>query len=60
MGNEKDFPFLEMGRSLLANFQERMRLLSDRLAPVDERIHGFLKDYLSGIPEDVICREAPS
>jgi phosphoenolpyruvate carboxykinase (diphosphate) len=59
VGDEDDFPFLEMGRSLLANFQERMRLLSDRLAPVDQRIHEFLKDYLSGVPDDVISRESP-
>ncbi|MGY8690975.1 MAG: hypothetical protein ACKVHP_24955, partial [Verrucomicrobiales bacterium] len=59
VGNEEDFPFLEMGRSLLANFQERMRLLADRLPPVDERIHGFLKDYLTGVPEDAISRDAP-
>ena len=59
VGHEKDFPFLEMGRSLLANFQERMRLLTDRLAPADERIDRFLRDYLRGVPEDVISREAP-
>ncbi len=59
VGNEEDFPFLEMGRSLLANFQERMRLLSDRLAPVDQRIHEFLRDYLTGVPDDIISRKGP-
>lgn len=59
VGKEEDFPFLEMGRSLLANFQERMRLLSDRLSPADARIQGFLADYLAGVPEEVIDRDAP-
>ncbi len=57
VGNEEEFPFLEMGRSLLANFQERMRLLSGRLCPADKRIHDFLKDYLTGVSDDVISRK---
>ncbi len=59
VGDEADFPFLEMGRSLLANFQERMRLLSDRLAPVDQRIDQFLRDYLTGIPDDIFDKDTP-
>jgi len=39
-------PLMQFGRSLLANFQEKSRLLSDYLCPVDQRIHDFLKDYL--------------
>ena len=39
VGNERDYPFLEMGRSLLANFRERFRLLSDYLCPADKRIN---------------------
>ena len=31
VGNEADYPFLDLGRSLLASFQEKTRLLSDHL-----------------------------
>ena len=47
VGDEKDYPFLQMGRSMLANFRERVRLLADYRCPADERIHGFLKQHLS-------------
>lgn len=43
VGDEKDYPFLQMGRSLLANFRERVRLLSDHLSPADARIDRFLR-----------------
>lgn len=46
VGDPGDFPFLEMGRSLIANFQERVRLLSDHLCPADQHIQDFLVDYL--------------
>ena len=46
VGNRDDFPFLKMGESLIANFQEKTRLLADHLCPVDQRIHDFLEDYL--------------
>ncbi|MFT5467022.1 MAG: hypothetical protein ACI8UO_002125 [Verrucomicrobiales bacterium] len=49
VGDRRDYPFLEMGKSLLANFQERMRLLSDYLCPADQAIHNFLADYLRGV-----------
>ena len=42
VGNEEDFPFLDLGRSLIANFQEKSRLLSDYLCPVDAAIDDFL------------------
>ena len=46
VGNEEDFPFLDLGRSLIANFQEKTRLLSDYLCPVDAAIDDFLHAYL--------------
>ncbi|MES2997480.1 MAG: hypothetical protein V4733_11785 [Verrucomicrobiota bacterium] len=46
VGNEADYPFLDLGRSLIANFQEKNRLLSDYLCPADASITAFLKDYL--------------
>jgi len=46
VGNEEDYPFLDLGRSLIANFQEKTRLLSDYLCPVDASIDAYLRDYL--------------
>ena len=46
VGNEEDYPFLDLGRSLIANFQEKTRLLSDYLCPVDASIDAFIQDYL--------------
>ena len=46
VGNEADYPFLDLGRSLIANFQEKSRLLSDYLCPADASIDAFLRDYL--------------
>jgi hypothetical protein len=46
VGNEEDYPFLDLGRSLIANFQEKTRLLSDYLCPVDAAIDQYLHDYL--------------
>lgn len=42
VGDEEDYPFLDLGRSLLASFQEKTRLLSDYLCPVDQSIHDYL------------------
>ncbi len=54
VGDESDYPFLDLGRSLIANFQEKTRLLSDYLCPVDASIDAFLRDYLGEeIIEDV-------
>ncbi|MDB4783489.1 hypothetical protein OAG39_02605, partial [Verrucomicrobiales bacterium] len=53
VGDERDYPFLEMGRSLLANFRERVRLLSDYLCPADERINNFLLQYLDDCSDDL-------
>ncbi|MFN0126870.1 MAG: hypothetical protein ACKV19_09330 [Verrucomicrobiales bacterium] len=41
-----DSPLLDFGRSLLANFEEKLRLLGDSLCPADEAIRAFLVDYL--------------
>ena len=56
VGNEEDYPFLELGRSLIANFQEKNRLLSDYLCPVDASIDAYLRDYLG---EDLVARTFP-
>lgn len=48
VGEEEDFPFLEMGRSLILNFQERLRLLKNHRAPVDQHISNWLRGYLDG------------
>ena len=48
VGEEEDFPFLEMARSLILNFQERLRLLENHQAPVDRHISDWLAGYLEG------------
>ena len=54
VGDESDYPFLDLGRSLIANFQEKSRLLSDYLCPADASIEAFLRSYLgSEIVSDV-------
>ena len=39
-------PLLTLGRSLLADFEERLRILGEPLCPADRAIHGFLANYL--------------
>ena len=46
VGEVEDFPFLEMARSLILNFQERLRLLESYRAPVDTHISNWLEGYL--------------
>ena len=46
VGDEADYPFLDLGRSLIASFQEKTRLLADYLCPADASIEAFLRDYL--------------
>ncbi len=46
VGDEADYPFLDLGRSLIASFQEKTRLLADYLCPADASIDAFLRDYL--------------
>lgn len=51
VGDEADFPFLEMGRSLILNFQERLRLLKSHRSPVDRHIVRWLDTYLADTGE---------
>lgn len=44
--------FLSLTEDLIKSFQEKSRLLSDRLSPADTRIQGFLNDYLNDIEFD--------
>lgn len=56
VGDEDDHPFLSLGRALIANFQEKTRLLSDYLCPVDATFDNFLRDYLG---EEIINQTFP-
>src|SRR5690606_27960212 len=47
VGDEADFPFLEMGRSLILNFQERLRLLKSHRAPIDRHLLDWLDRHLA-------------
>ncbi len=46
-GDEKDYPFLEIGKSLLASIQAKDRLLAEYLPPADQYIHDFIESYLA-------------
>ncbi|MDF1852497.1 MAG: hypothetical protein P1U85_16790 [Verrucomicrobiales bacterium] len=48
VGEEEDFPFLDMARSLILNFQERLRIMESHRAPVDRHITTWLRGYLEG------------
>ena len=52
VGEAGDYPFLNLGRSLLAKFQEQSRLLAEHLCPADAAINAFLRDYLGVIADD--------
>ncbi|MEM7698624.1 MAG: hypothetical protein AAF236_09505 [Verrucomicrobiota bacterium] len=47
VGEEEDYPFLTMGRSLILNYQERLRLLQKHRCPVDQYITDWLTGYLA-------------
>ena len=51
-GAEQDFPFLQMGNSLLKSVQEKNRLLKGYLCPVDQRIQNYLEDLFETIGEE--------
>jgi hypothetical protein len=56
VGQEEDYPFLDLGRSLIANFQEKTRLLAEHLCPADATIEQFLRDYLG---EEIVAETFP-
>ncbi len=56
VGDEDQHPFLSLGRSLIANFQEKTRLLSDYLCPVDAAFDSYLRDYLG---EEIVKETFP-
>lgn len=48
-GNEADYPFLQIGNSLLKSVQEKNRLLKDHLCPADRRVQNYLEDLFDGL-----------
>ena len=52
-------PLLDFGRSLLANFEEKFRLLGETLCPTDQAIHDFLESYLGDTVADVFAIGQP-
>jgi hypothetical protein len=48
-GKESDYPFLQMGDSLLQSVAEKNRLLRGHLCPVDQRIQDYLSRLFSGL-----------
>jgi len=57
IGEEADYPFLEMGRSMILNFQEKLRLLKDHRCPADQHIHNWLQEYLGEDAEEVFAKD---
>jgi len=51
-GDREDYPFLEMGKSLLAHYQAKDRIREELRPPADCRIHQWLQNYLSDVDEE--------
>ncbi len=51
-GRPEDYPYLQLGESLLANFREKSRILRNYLCPADQRIQDFLTAYLGDLPDE--------
>ena len=45
-GEESAYPFLEIGKSLLATYHAKDRLLGNHLCPADQYVHDFITEYL--------------
>ena len=48
-GKESDYPFLQLGSSLLHSVAEKNRLLREHLCPVDQRIQDYLVRLFKGM-----------
>ncbi|MBT3481894.1 MAG: hypothetical protein HN457_10755, partial [Opitutales bacterium] len=48
-GDEKDYPFLQIGSSLLQSVAEKNRLLREHLCPVDQRIQDYVTRLFAGL-----------
>jgi hypothetical protein len=55
-GEEGDFRFISLTKSLISSYQEQSRLLSYYLCPADQRIQTFLHAYLEGVEPAVPVR----
>ncbi len=43
-GDDEDYPFLQLGSTLLRSVEEKNRLLKEYLCPADQRIQNYLKN----------------
>ncbi|MEI7812668.1 MAG: hypothetical protein WCJ01_09620 [Ignavibacteria bacterium] len=48
-GSESDSEFIDIAHDLIANHQEKNRLLSNYLCPADQRIQNFIDSYLNDL-----------
>ena len=53
-GEATDSDVFGLGKSLLASYQEKSRLLADYLPPCDQRMQSFLMEYFSDLPIEEI------
>lgn len=61
-GDQSDYPVLSLAAPLLADYQEKSRLLSGHRCPADKRILGFLRHFLkdlSGVDAEPMLPERP-
>lgn len=56
VGVQSDYKFMQIAEALLGNYQEKTRLLTNWLSPVDFRIQSWLHDYLKGVPMENLPR----
>ncbi len=52
-GDPGEHPMLALAQPLLANFQEKNRLLADHLCPADQRIQNFINRYLEPLNSQI-------
>lgn len=55
----EESPLMALGRSLLANFEEKLRIFGEPLCPADQAIHDFLTRYLGEHLEGVFEEGEP-
>lgn len=51
-GGDEESDSFGLGKSLLASYQEKSRLLADYLPPCDQRLQDFIESYFSDLSEE--------
>ena len=51
-GNREDYPFLQMGQTLMAHYRAKDRIRDELRPPADCRIQNWLREYLSDVDDE--------